>query len=260
MSFATRTPCLSCSGYAKPGTRDTMGYLLLRFPVSFSMGIYNCRPVAGSSTLSKHACGRAGDSGIPTLVGGAPNHAEGDPLVRFLIEHSSFLGLEEVIWARIIYDRVSPGGRVYTGVHPHNDHGHWAQTPTASSTLTYAALVAELGDPQPTQEDSMKQGDTGNDVKFFQKALNAWPATDPKLTVDGVFGPSMEAAVVKYQKAADIEANGEIGTVTAVLLAEWVPDKAAAPAPPGGVTIEEGDARWSKKGHTHAEGTTAPDK
>lgn len=263
MTYQVGTSCRACSGKAQPGTVDLMRYLMMRFPETGSLGIYNCRPVAGSTTLSKHSCGRAGDSEIPTLPGGAANTEIGYPVVQFLDRYSTEFGIVLQIYDRVIYDRNSPRGRHYGGVHPHYDHDHWEQTVGAATTLRYAdyARIAGTG---TDQEETMKVGDTGNDVRFFQNALNAWDGTDPKLEVDGIFGPNMAAAVAKYQNAADVAANGEIGLVTAVLLAEYMPDRVGG----GGLTQAEADARYAKKththpslskvGHVHDEGDTAP--
>lgn len=153
MTYQPRTACTACYGFAQPGTVALMQDLLVRFPWVFSLGIYNCRPVAGGTTLSQHSCGRAGDAGIPTLPGGGANTTLGFPVVRFLDQFSTEFGIVEQIYARVIYDRQSPGGRVYAGVHPHYDHDHWTQTPGAAATLTRARIVEIAGPPGGSNED-----------------------------------------------------------------------------------------------------------
>jgi hypothetical protein len=119
-----------------------MAYLIHKFPYVKSMGIYNCRSVAGSSTLSQHSCGRAGDPGIPTLAGGAADTSLGHPVVRFLDQYSTEFGIVEQIYDRVIYDAASPRGRHYGGVHPHRDHVHFTQTPGKATSLTAAQIVS----------------------------------------------------------------------------------------------------------------------
>lgn len=208
-----------------PGTRDLMGYLLLKFPYTSSMGIYNCRPVSGSSVLSQHSCGRAGDSGIPTLSGGAADTILGFPVVRFLADNSSFLGIVEQIYNRVIYDDASPTGRYYGGVHPHRDHIHWTQTQAKATSLTYAQIVAELGQPQAEGDDLLgfsigKMGEPsvrGDRSAALQLMLNDRGAS-PQLIVDGIAGDATRQELIDFQTANAIgvpeKGSGVIGPYT----------------------------------------------
>lgn len=198
MSLQPYTTCTRCSGAAQPGTRNLMGYLLAQYPYAASWGIYNCRPVRGGTTLSQHACGRAGDTAIPTRSDGSADHALGDPVVRFLIEHSTPLGISEIIYARVRYSRSYPRGRYYGGTHPHNNHIHWSQTPTAAATLTYADIVEAAGPPEGEdvkevyarlQAIAIRAGqDLGNYTPYL-------PADDPDSLpgADGEWGPKSRA-------------------------------------------------------------------
>jgi len=52
------------------------------------------------------------------------------------------------------------------------------------------------------------------EVKMLQQVLNERVAPSPRLTVDGVFGPATKAAVIKFQSANQLEADGVVGTQT----------------------------------------------
>lgn len=142
MAYQQRTSCTRCVGRAMPGTAALMAYLEDRFTYSRNLGIYSCRSVYGGTARSLHACGRAGDSGIPTTSGGAAITSLGNPVVQFLYKYSTQFGIVEQIYNRVMYDAYSPGGRYYGGVHPHRDHVHWAQTTTKASSLTYSQIVS----------------------------------------------------------------------------------------------------------------------
>lgn len=198
MSYPTGTSCTACLGVAQPGTRNLMGYLLQRFPWSWSMGIYNCRPVAGTRTLSKHACGEAGDIGVPTLPGGQADTSKGFQIVRLLADHAEALGVSRQIYNRVVYDHKTPRGRYYGGVHPHNDHIHWEQTKEASRDLTYANIVSVLGPPKGEQMPFLpvKYGDKSSDVAAIQALMNR--AYKAGLQTDGIYGDRTAQAVAKY--------------------------------------------------------------
>lgn len=152
MTYAPYERCYSCSGKAQPGTVALLKYLLVKFPYARSMGIYNCRNVAGTSTKSIHSCGRALDLGIPTLSNGRANTALGHPVVRFLDQYSTELGIHGQIYDRVRYDRNSPRGRYYGGAHPHYDHDHIEQTLAKATSLTYADIVEIAGPPAGGEE------------------------------------------------------------------------------------------------------------
>lgn len=57
---------------------------------------------------------------------------------------------------------------------------------------------------------TLREGDSGNDVKELQKRL--------KLNADGEFGPKTKAAVVAFQKSKKLTADGVVGPKTAAAL------------------------------------------
>lgn len=104
--------------------------------------------------------------------------------------------------------------------------------------LTWEKLLART----PSEEipdinmPTLTRGSTGDDVKFLQQILG-------NLTADGIFGEKTYAAVVAYQKAHGILANGIVNAYTWQLLLD---EKPAEPS----VTIlrppdyKQFDSRW----------------
>jgi hypothetical protein len=108
----------------------TAGALQLRdalrdyFPQVGDVGIYNCRVIAGTNSMSLHGVGRALDIMFPTDGDDADNGL-GDEVAHWLIERAPELGLQTVIWDHSIW-RISrdPQFGAYTGENPHVDHIH----------------------------------------------------------------------------------------------------------------------------------------
>ena len=126
----------SCSGGMLPGTRKMREYLLTYLPQTHDIGGYSCRPIVGApSSMSVHATGRALDIMIPTTSDGTADNDLGDPIGRWLIEHSEELGIQLVIWDRTIWtaEHSLPKARAYTGEHPHHDHLHVELSTTAAA-------------------------------------------------------------------------------------------------------------------------------
>lgn len=167
-----------------------------------SMGIYSCRDVAGTSTYSIHSCGRAGDTGVPTLSGGGANTTLGHPPLRDLIDNAGVLGLHGAIYNRLRYDARSPEGRYYNGVHPHYDHIHWEQTDSYATNLTRSEAFAILnvqGKEYLTMLAPCKKGDVGEHVAALQVMLtgSGFDAGSP----DGKYGDMTAAAVLAMRKS-----------------------------------------------------------
>lgn len=152
MSYATYESCTKCAGQAQPGAVALLKYLLLKYPYTKSLGIYNCRTIGGTSTLSNHACGCAIDLGVPMTSSGGPRADLVDPIVRFLGSISSTIGLTEQIYNRVRYSQAYPNGRYYGGASPHYDHIHMSIAKAKGLSLTFDQIVAVAG--QPTQGDN----------------------------------------------------------------------------------------------------------
>jgi peptidoglycan hydrolase-like protein with peptidoglycan-binding domain len=82
-------------------------------------------------------------------------------------------------------------------------------TTTAPSTPTHPATL-------PTPTATLKAGSQGTQVKQLQRAL-AHLGYAPG-TIDGDFGPVTEAAVMRFQTAAKLTADGVVGPLTLAAL------------------------------------------
>ena len=60
----------------------------------------------------------------------------------------------------------------------------------------------------------LKCGSKGHDVKKLQKLLNARGLSRHPIVIDGVFGPTTEDAVKRFQRQAHIPVDGVVGGKT----------------------------------------------
>lgn len=222
MPFAAWTPADHCVGAATPGARALMRWILDTYPRASSAGIYNCRSVAGTSSKSAHAEGRALDVHFP-------GHADpaGTKLVQRLRPQAARLGIQALIWNRTIWSAKSPAaaGRPYLGAHPHYDHVHIELTRRAGERLTLATIRHVLdarGSAKPAASRWQARVDAkpgtrviarwsvGDDVALLQRYLAVVPA-------NGRYGLSTVAAVKSYQRMRGLRADGIAGPKT------WAP-------------------------------------
>ncbi|MCC7072842.1 MAG: hypothetical protein IT383_16055 [Deltaproteobacteria bacterium] len=114
----------NCSAGATDGAVTLRDHLLGYFPQIASVGIFNCRVIAGTNSMSLHGVGRALDIMIPTAGGDADNDL-GDPIAAWLILNAAAIGMQTIIWDHSIW-RVTYDPRIheYTGSNPHVDHLH----------------------------------------------------------------------------------------------------------------------------------------
>jgi hypothetical protein len=129
-------PATRCTGGPSPGAKALMAWFTGAFGHlgGKNLGIYNCRPVRGSTmTTSLHGEGRACDLGIN------PHGAEwGTSLAEMLRTRSGELGIQCLIWDRRIWSAAYPdaGWRLYSGTNPHRDHIHLELSKASASGLT----------------------------------------------------------------------------------------------------------------------------
>lgn len=191
MSFPVWQGAQKCSEGPQPGVQAFVQWVIEQYgdEGAFNLGIYNCRTIRGGSTTSLHGEGRACDIGFPV---GDP---EADELLRRLLRVPGRLGIQVIIYERMIYSAKSPKGRPYTGVHPHNDHLHIEFTWEAARSLTYTTVKTVLARKrrQPGTRD-LQEGCRGADVRWLQEQLDIEP-------VDGIYGPITKSQVKKFEQA-----------------------------------------------------------
>lgn len=210
-----------CTGGPQPGAVALMAFFVEEYGDlgGFNLGIYNCRAARGSSTLSAHGEGRACDCGFPV---GDP---DGDAWVKRLLPSVGKLGVQAIIYERVIYSAKSPGGRPYPGLVPHWDHSHVELTREAAQHLTLATIRAVLNPaPRKPGERPLRIGMKGADVRWLQNRLrHELPRAHPNLTADGYFGPRTKTAVLRLERAlkprhSQLVVDGVVGNLTWVLL------------------------------------------
>ena len=82
-----RRCAIAASGRAQPGTRSLRRYLDHWFR-GHSLGIYNCRNVAGTNHLSTHAEGRSLDWALNAAV--PRQHREAHRIIHYFLRDDSF--------------------------------------------------------------------------------------------------------------------------------------------------------------------------
>ncbi|GAB3459254.1 peptidoglycan-binding domain-containing protein [Actinophytocola sediminis] len=211
-------PARSCTGSPTPGAKALMSWFLGAYANQGgkSLGIYNCRTVAGSATTSLHGEGRAADLGVPIGSTWAATLAD-----RLRLS-SAQLGVQCVIYNRRIWSGSYPhaGWRTYNGSNPHTDHLHVELSRSAASTLTATRVQQILsggGQPAPGPNPgrpTLRRGAKGDAVREVQRILNAWYPSLTRLAVDGDFGPKTEARVRYLQERAGLAVDGIVGPRT----------------------------------------------
>lgn len=233
----------NCSGGSTPGARTLRDHLLGYFPQIASIGIYNCRVIAGTSSMSLHGVGRALDVMIPTIDGDADNGA-GDPIAQFLIENAEALGLQMIIWDGSIWNAArSPRHYVYNGSNPHRDHLHielneagaaeempWFDAPygpTPCGVIPPETTILDDGDDcvslfGPAQYWRMEtgageQGDLRWTHAFDGAQASNWAQFALPLEVPGLYHVevSVPGGFADFDRARyEVRANGETFAVT----------------------------------------------
>jgi len=94
----------------------------------------------------------------------------------------------------------------------------------APSTAPAAAAAAAPAVAEPEKLPAKPESDKGDKVKWLQKALNDLGA-EPKLAVDGRPGPATRRALMKFQTAAGIAADGKVGLATETAIKQKLADK-----------------------------------
>lgn len=121
---------------------------------------------------------------------------------------------------------------LFTGICAHaevTENTHWD---------VGAADFAVLFGSDPEETHVVQRGDTGDLVRFYQQALDAWLDSAGLAPIDygdtgqhrGIFGPDTERAVKQYEAAADVPIRGVIDGALAAALATYHP-RVGQPSP-----------------------------
>jgi hypothetical protein len=152
-----------CAKEAQPGALGLQGWFESRF-IGESWGIFNCRKVAGSTSWSLHAEGRAVDWKLDSDL--KAERRQGDQIVSLLLRRDRLgnraalarrIGVQEIIWRCRIWTSLAGGPRFYSPCRnpkvdkttAHRDHVHvglsWAGARMRTTFWRYY-----LPDPPPT--------------------------------------------------------------------------------------------------------------
>lgn len=123
---------------AQPAPLSLWQLVSANFPQARNLGIFNRRNIAGTTTPSLHAEGRAIDIGLK--VSNSTEKTIGDQLFMAFTDLGSQIGLQEVIWNRQIWSDRRTAVHRYTGANPHIDHVHVGFTRVGSQRLDLTLL------------------------------------------------------------------------------------------------------------------------
>jgi hypothetical protein len=210
-------PAAGCTGRSQEGAKALMAWYLGAYSAQggTNLGIYNCRNIAGSQTLSLHGEGRACDLGVPVGKQWAQTLAD------TLVAHSAELGIQLVIYNRKAWSGRRPydGWRDFTGDNPHRDHLHVELSWNAARSLSAAAIQTEFhsngqgSPPWPGRHLRYTPGHVmrGDDVRMWQQRMKD---LGRGIAVDGLYGPQSAAVARDFQQEKGLEVDGIVGPQT----------------------------------------------
>lgn len=160
MPWASYEYARGCTGAAKPGAVALMAWINKNYPKSKNWGIYSCRIIPGTNSMSLHGEGRALDVGYEVVDG--KGNPDGYRLFSHLKVHALELGIQGIIWDRRIStnrgdNRPYSGGPDLTAAHV--NHLHIELTNAAARTLTPSKIASIMGTP-PVGNDFNSGPDT----------------------------------------------------------------------------------------------------
>lgn len=208
------------NSYDAPGTRALAAWFLGVYQSlgGRNGGIFNCRNIAGTNTLSLHAEARALDA----MTEAYPSRW-GWKLANFWRDWSAELGIQAIIYDRKVWSGAKPyaGWRDLLSGNMHTDHLHVEVNEDAAQTLTVVRInsVARMAHTM-RMLPVLRRTDTSDSVqavKNCQALLNAHAGT--MIAEDGVFGRATDARVRQFQTAHNLTVDGVVGinTWTALL-------------------------------------------
>lgn len=151
-------------------------------------GSYNCRPIGGTRSPSRHSWAVALDINWQINPMRRPLTTN---IPRWMIDLFETYGFA---W----------GGN-YSGT-PDTMHFEFMGTPAQADQMTERAVREVLGGNWVAPRPVLRNGDSGPAVREIQTML--------QIAVDGDFGPATEAAVRAFQRARGMEVDGVVGPAT----------------------------------------------
>jgi cysteine-rich repeat protein len=168
---------VSCSGGSSAGARALAEHLENTFPGTAGYGIYDCRSIAGSASLSLHSEGRAIDLMIPLDYSQSygANNRVGDVIGNWLIENAQAIGIQRIIWDRTIWDadNAVPKDHCVDISNPHWDHLHIELSWDGANQLT-PWFHGGATTPAPVAEPDPYTNQWGSFVIDSNNAYNTW--------------------------------------------------------------------------------------
>ena len=139
------------------------------------------------------------------------------------------VGSRELIAAAVVVVLLVIAGLAVGGVFSSGKkHADTPTTTPSTSRTTTSTRVTTTGSttqptnpsPPPVPTTTLKTGSNGTQVKQLQRALTQLGYKPG--TVDGIFGPNTEAAVMHFQTASKLAADGVVGPLTLAALGKAV--------------------------------------
>lgn len=153
MPWASYEYARGCTGGSKPGAVALMSWINRNYPKSKNWGIYSCRMIPGSNSMSLHGEGRALDVGYAVVDG--KGNPDGYRLFSHLKSRAVELGIQGIIWDRKISTNKGDN-RAYSGgpglTEAHVNHLHIELTNAAARNLTATKIAQIMGTP-PTGDN-----------------------------------------------------------------------------------------------------------
>lgn len=231
--FAALDQQTRCDPDAKPGVLKFRKLVLSTYPNTGSAGIVRACGLGGTS---EHKEGRAWDWSVSRRV--PQQRAQAEAMLRWLLAPDAEgrpaamarrLGIMYIVWDRHMwraYD-ARAGWQPYSRGEAHTEHMHisFSRAGAAGRTsfwrATGRAAIIDLVRVARTQV--LRPGASGPAVRTLQKAL--------KVRTTGQFGRSTTSAVIRFQRAHGLSADGVVGKGTWAVIARIVTPRPPAVPP-----------------------------
>lgn len=229
--FAALDQQTRCDPTAKPGVLKFRKFVLSSYPDTSSDGIVRACGIGGTS---EHKEGRAWDWAVSAR--NPHQRAEAQALLSWLLAPDAEgrpaamarrLGIMYIVWDRHMwraYD-ARAGWQPYSRGEAHTDHVHFSFSRAGASgrtsfwRATGRAAIVDL--VRQAKGHVLRPGSRGPAVRTLQVAL--------RVPASGRFGRATTSAVVRFQRAHGLVADGVVGRATWDAMARAV---AQRPAPP----------------------------